>query len=150
VGSGGTAFRVVGTERCGSKHLGASTASIPGGSHALRQGEVIRSVFESEGIRLVKGRAVAVGSKGGGHSLRCASTDGGEVEVEGDVLLLATGRIPVVGGMGLDRLGIQLTQRGGIEVDLKLRTSCKGVYAAGGILGRGSNIPAIPSMGNRR
>ena len=100
-------------------------------------GATIEQVFEAEGIQLLRGRAKAVKSSGGGgHVLECALGDGSVVEVEGDTLLLATGRKPVVSSLGLDDVGVELDGfTGGIAVDAKLRTSVKGVYAAGDCTG---------------
>ena len=56
--------------------------------------------------------------------------------VDGDTLLVAVGRAPVVSGMGLEALGVELSAAtGGIVVDGKLRTAVKGVYAAGDCTG---------------
>ncbi|KAL1510818.1 hypothetical protein AB1Y20_007102 [Prymnesium parvum] len=97
-------------------------------------GEVMARVFEKEGIRVVRGRAASVAAAAGGHAL-AVTTEGGEVRVEGDTLLVATGRKPVVSGMNLEAIGVKLAPKGGIQVDPKLHTSCSGVYAAGDCTG---------------
>jgi probable pyridine nucleotide-disulfide oxidoreductase len=56
-------------------------------------------------------------------------------EVGGDEVLVATGRAPVTGGLGLDRAGVQLTGRGFVVVDDHLRTTAKRVWAAGDVAG---------------
>ena len=55
---------------------------------------------------------------------------GGETE-EFDYLVIAAGRGPDVEGLGLDEAGIELTERGLIKVDGRLRTSREGVWAIG-------------------
>lgn len=72
-------------------------------------------MFEREGIKLVYGKASRVERAGGGHAL-VASTAEGEVQVNGDTLLVATGRRPVVGGMALEKVGVALTKAGAIQV----------------------------------
>ncbi|HEY6780025.1 MAG TPA: dihydrolipoyl dehydrogenase [Thermoleophilaceae bacterium] len=57
-------------------------------------------------------------------------TYGGESE-EFDYLVIAAGRGPDVEGLGLEEAGIELTERGLIKVDGRLRTSRKGVWAIG-------------------
>ena len=48
-----------------------------------------------------------------------------------DVILVATGRRPHVEGLGLDALGVAMTDRGFVQVDDHWATSVKGVYAIG-------------------
>jgi pyruvate/2-oxoglutarate dehydrogenase complex dihydrolipoamide dehydrogenase (E3) component len=52
-----------------------------------------------------------------------------------DDILVATGRRPNVGGLGVEELGIKLGDKG-IGVDSRLRTSVRSVYAAGDVAGR--------------
>ena len=95
-------------------------------------GELARALA-ADGVELVRASAVAVEPIGatGGHRLRCS--DG--TIVSGDTLLTAVGRSPVVDGMGLEALGARLNERGGLQVDAQLRTSLKGVFAAGDCTG---------------
>jgi dihydrolipoamide dehydrogenase/pyruvate dehydrogenase E1 component alpha subunit len=60
---------------------------------------------------------------------------GGQTEsVPAQVVLLATGRVPYTKGLGLEELGVEL--RGGrVVVDDHLRTSAKGVWAIGDVIG---------------
>ncbi len=57
-----------------------------------------------------------------------------EETIAGSHLLVATGRIPNVAGLGLERAGIACTARG-IVVDRRLRTTNKRVYAVGDVAG---------------
>ena len=54
--------------------------------------------------------------------------------IDADVVLVATGRKPQTEGLGLDALGIELTQRGQIAVNNHWETSVKGVYAIGDVI----------------
>lgn len=96
-------------------------------------GEILQKVFEDEGIQIVPGRLQEVSESGrkGGHK---AIVSGGE-QVEGDVLLISVGRSPNVSKMGLETVGIEINEKGGIDVNDKLQTSCKGIYAAGDCTG---------------
>ena len=51
-----------------------------------------------------------------------------------DNILIAAGRAPNVEGLGLDKIGVQVGSRG-IEVNNKLQTSVKNIYAAGDVIG---------------
>ena len=55
-------------------------------------------------------------------------------ELAGDALLLAAGRQPVVAGLGLEKAGVGYSIHG-IEVDDRLRTSRRHIYAAGDCVG---------------
>lgn len=59
--------------------------------------------------------------------------DGEERSVVGDELLVAVGRAPNVDGLGLERAGVRFDARRGVEVDDRLRTSSKRIYAVGDI-----------------
>ncbi len=60
---------------------------------------------------------------------------GEPLEVEVDKLLVSIGRQPNTGGMGLDKLGVNLDARGWIEVDERMETNVHDVYAIGDVLG---------------
>lgn len=52
-----------------------------------------------------------------------------------DAVINATGRIPNTEGIGLEKAGVKLDQKGYITVDEYLETSAKGIYAAGDVTG---------------
>lgn len=60
-------------------------------------------------------------------------TDAGERRFDVDALLIATGRKPVVDGLGLEAAGIEYDKRMGIRVDDRLRTSNPDVFAVGDV-----------------
>lgn len=60
--------------------------------------------------------------------------------IEAERVLLASGRVPNVEHLDLDRLGIR-THRAGIEVDDRMRTSLDGVWAAGDVTGLAQFTP---------
>ncbi len=95
----------------------------------------LEQVFASEGIQRVSGRAVSAASSASGssHTIQVQRNDGSTEQVVGDTLLLALGRVPRV--EGLAEAGIRLNAKGGIEVNSKLQTSVKHVYAAGDCTG---------------
>lgn len=116
--------------------LGASVtlvapALIPG--HEPEAAADLAGALAADGVKVVPARAKSVQrSSVDGHALSCS--DG--TIIEGSTLLVAIGRVPAVDGMGLKELGVEFEQRtGGIVVDTKLRTSVKGVYAAGDCTG---------------
>jgi pyruvate/2-oxoglutarate dehydrogenase complex dihydrolipoamide dehydrogenase (E3) component len=58
--------------------------------------------------------------------------------VIGSHVLLAVGRRPNTGDLGLDRAGVAVDERGYIQVDDELRTSVPGIWALGDCNGRGA------------
>jgi len=52
---------------------------------------------------------------------------------EADAVLLATGRRPFTGGLGLDKLGVD-TERGAIITDENYETNVPGIYAIGDVI----------------
>ncbi len=59
----------------------------------------------------------------------------GGPQLEVDVVLVATGRRPNTQGLGLERLGVKLDEKGYIVVNEGMETSSPGVYAAGDVAG---------------
>jgi len=57
--------------------------------------------------------------------------DDSETTVDADVVLVATGRKPYTDGLGLEALGVQMSDRGQIKTDAHWATNVKGVYAIG-------------------
>jgi pyruvate/2-oxoglutarate dehydrogenase complex dihydrolipoamide dehydrogenase (E3) component len=55
--------------------------------------------------------------------------EGGAIEF--DRILVAAGRRPETNDLGLDTIGAELDEKGGVAVDDRLATTAKGVYAAG-------------------
>ena len=51
--------------------------------------------------------------------------------IDADTVLVATGRKPYTDGLGLDALGVAMTDRGQIATDSQYATNIKGIYAIG-------------------
>jgi dihydrolipoamide dehydrogenase len=81
----------------------------------------------------VLSRARAVGARRTADGVRVDLQDG--QTVDGSHVLMAVGSIPNTSGLGLVESGVNLDDRGFIEVDRVSRTSARGVYAAGDCTG---------------
>ena len=55
-------------------------------------------------------------------------------EIKTDYCLIAIGRKPYTEGLGLEKVGIQLDERGRIAVDAHLQTNVAGIYAIGDVI----------------
>ena len=96
--------------------------------------EVVRQRILEEGITVQEGiRIVGVARKGNAISV-AIEKDGEHQIVEGSHLLVAAGRRANVNGLGLKAAGVEYSPKG-IEVDQRLRTSNKRIFAIGDVAG---------------
>jgi dihydrolipoamide dehydrogenase len=70
-----------------------------------------------------------------GGKVHYTTKDGTPEVREGDVILMAVGRRPVVQGWGAEAAGVGLTAKG-VTVDDRMRTNIPGIWAAGDVTGR--------------
>ncbi|MCH7822824.1 MAG: FAD-containing oxidoreductase [Proteobacteria bacterium] len=98
----------------------------------------VLEILEGEGIQFrLQADCLHARATESGIAVRVACENGPE-EVTGSHLLLAVGRIPNTDDLGLDKAGIESSQRGMINVDDFLRTNVAGVWAMGDVNGRGA------------
>jgi len=88
-----------------------------------------------EGIEVVTGVLVKEVRRANGLLVVEADVAGERKRFSASEILIATGRAPNVGEIGLDSLGIELGSRGFLKVDDALETTVKGVYGAGDVIG---------------
>ncbi|MEX2101351.1 MAG: mercury(II) reductase, partial [Actinomycetota bacterium] len=96
--------------------------------------EMMTRILVEDGIRVVTSARVTRVEHGPRKRV-IATTGEGEVTSEADEVLVATGRRPVVEGLGLDAAGVKLDDRGGLVLDETLRTTNPAVSAAGDVTG---------------
>jgi pyruvate/2-oxoglutarate dehydrogenase complex dihydrolipoamide dehydrogenase (E3) component len=97
----------------------------------VTQSLVADGVRVLNGARITRVEHTAEGAPHPGFSVYIDS-DGGAECLQGDRLLVATGRTPNIDGLGLDTAGIATTPKG-ITVDAQLRTSNRQVFAIGDV-----------------
>ncbi|MDU9005831.1 dihydrolipoyl dehydrogenase [Sedimentitalea todarodis] len=95
--------------------------------------KTFQRILKKQGLTFVMGAAVqkteATKTKAKVHyKLR---RDDSEHVLDADVVLVATGRKPFVDGLGLDALGVEMTDRGQIRTGKDWQTNVKGIYAIG-------------------
>src|SRR5690606_20831147 len=59
---------------------------------------------------------------------------GNEVEFKGDYCLVAVGRSPYTEGLNAEAAGVKIDDRGRVEVNEKLQTTVKNIYAVGDVI----------------
>jgi pyruvate/2-oxoglutarate dehydrogenase complex dihydrolipoamide dehydrogenase (E3) component len=120
------------------RRLGADVtvveAAVPLAKDDPECAEVVLDQLKHDGVVIRLGVAVTrVARTDGKVRVVIASRDGDET-IDGTHLLVAAGRSPNTGDLGLDRAGIKYERRG-IVVDKRLRTTNKRVYAIGDVTG---------------
>ena len=90
-------------------------------------------ILKRQGIKFVMGAAVksAICKKNKAHVLYQKNSDESEHSIEADIVLVATGRKPFTNGLGIRELGIEVSEKGYIEIDNEWKTSANGIYAIG-------------------
>lgn len=97
----------------------------------------IREILEAEGIHIrLNAECIAV-SRQGDDIVARAECDSGAPEVAGSHLLMAVGRRPNTGDLGLENAGVLMDDHGYIAVDDQLQTTKHGIWALGDCNGHG-------------
>ena len=96
----------------------------------------LQRALAKQGLKFKLGSKVTKAeATGAGVTLTVEPSKGGAAEtLEADVVLVAIGRRPYVVGLGLDKAGVKLTERGRIAVDAHFQTSVPGIYAIGDVI----------------
>ncbi len=133
-------------------HLGSQVTFIARGQIAPREepetSEALRSVLVEEGATVhTETKLIAVSSSGDLKTVRFRMGGSG-LEVSGDQILVATGRRPNTDGLGLERAGIETTERAAVRVDEFLRTTNPRVWAAGDVTGHPQFVYLAAREGN--
>ena len=96
--------------------------------------DVVRARLAGEGIDLREGVTVARVEKAGNGVAVVIAGNGAEDRVQGSHVLIAAGRRPNVDGLDLEKAGIAYSPAG-IQVDARLRTTNRRVFAIGDVAG---------------
>jgi glutathione reductase (NADPH) len=130
--------------------LGSEVTLVYRGDNILRGfdddiREHLRSEMEKRGIRILT-RKLVEGVEKVDHGL-CVSLSDHEAVVV-DQVMFATGRRPNVSGLGLERAGVQLNEKGAVKVDKFSRTSVPHIYAVGDVTDRINLTPVAIREGH--
>ena len=100
--------------------------------------DAIRTILEEEGIAFrLEAECISFSPHPDGVCVH-VDCESGDRDVPGTHVLLAIGRRPNTGDLGLDKAGVETDERGYIAVDDELRTSQPHIYAMGDCNGRGA------------
>ncbi len=127
----GTVWRRLGAEVTVIEYL---DQILPGMDGEVRKES--EKVFKKQGIAFKTGTKVTSAkatSKGVDLTMEPAA-GGAEEKMSVDIVLMAVGRKPYTEGLGLEKLGVEMTDRGVIVTDEFFETSVEGIYAVGDVI----------------
>lgn len=93
--------------------------------------EAVENVLKSYGVSVITGAGLKEIKEG----MAVYTKNGEEDTLDGDAILLATGRGPNTEGLHAERAGVELTKRGAVVIDKHLRTTAENIWAAGDVCG---------------
>ena len=96
----------------------------------------VTNTLIDEGVQIItNGEITEFSEQGPEHSALISSSDGSQLTVEFNRVLVAVGRRANTSGFGLEELGVATNDNGTVTVDQFLRTSCPTIFAAGDVAG---------------
>ncbi|HCN11331.1 MAG TPA: dihydrolipoyl dehydrogenase [Chryseobacterium sp.] len=106
---------------------------IPGMDGALSK--ELNKVLRKQGMKFELSTAVsAVERNGDSVKVTAKNKKGEEVTFEGDYVLVSVGRKPYTEGLGLEKAGVDLDERGRVKVNEHLQTNVSNIYAIGDVI----------------
>ena len=130
---------VIGTELGAAyANLGAEVTILEGSPQILPLYEkdmvkLVEDNFKKKGVKVVT-NAMAKEAVDNGDSVTVTyEANGKEEKVDADYVMVTVGRRPNTDDMGLDVIGVELTDRGLVKVDNQGRTNVNNVFAIGDI-----------------
>ena len=96
----------------------------------------LKKAFDKRGIKSLIGHKVeSVEATETGVKVT-VSADGKTTSLEADQALVAIGFRPNSKGLGLEEVGVQISERGFVEIDEKMQTNVPGIWAIGDVTGK--------------
>jgi dihydrolipoamide dehydrogenase len=127
----GSVWRRLGSQVTVVEYLDRITPGLDG-----EVGKQFQRLLTKQGMAFKLGmKVVGVERKNGALQVSLEPAAGGAREtIETDIVLSSIGRRPYTQGLGLDKVGITLDNRGRIPVDRHYATSVPGIYAIGDVI----------------
>jgi dihydrolipoamide dehydrogenase len=99
------------------------------------QSKELAKVMKKQGVKFYLSHKVSAVERNG-DSVKVTATDKKDKEVtfEGDYCLVSVGRRPYTDGLGLEKAGVQVNERGQVEVNDHLQTNIGNIYAIGDVI----------------
>jgi pyruvate/2-oxoglutarate dehydrogenase complex dihydrolipoamide dehydrogenase (E3) component len=119
------------------RRFGAEVTIVEAGTQLMGREDAdasleIRQMLIKEGLQIhVPAELIEVSGQSGQEVSLVARTSAGEQTIRGSHILVAAGRVPNTAGIGLDKAGVDLDDRGFVRVNERLETSAPDVWALG-------------------
>lgn len=131
--------------------LGSKVTQLHRGDKLLRGFDddirvAVGEAYAKRGIDLVLEKTLRRIDRSGTGSLIATLSDGITLEV--DQVLIATGRKPNTGGLGLEAAGVAIDAKGAVAVDAYSRSSVPSIYAVGDVTNRANLTPVAIREGH--
>ncbi len=99
-------------------------------------GSEIEKAYKKRGITVMTSSKVKEVKAGKKDTTVTVETEEGEEEIKADLTMVAIGFRPNTEGLGLEDVGVKLSDRGHIEVDERMATNVDGIWAIGDVTGK--------------
>ncbi|NQX82653.1 MAG: dihydrolipoyl dehydrogenase [Flavobacteriaceae bacterium] len=95
----------------------------------------LQKTLKKQGVKFFTSHKVtSVTNNGDNVTVTAENKKGETVSFEGDYALISVGRRPYTEGLGLDKAGVKVTERGMIETNASLQTNVSNIYAIGDVV----------------
>jgi dihydrolipoamide dehydrogenase len=96
----------------------------------------MQRILQKQGMKFqLSTKVTSATANKSGVTLTLEPAAGGDVQtVEADIVLVAVGRRAFTGGLGLDKAGVAVDERGRVKTDGHFATNVPGVYAIGDVI----------------
>lgn len=94
---------------------------------------IVQEAMKRDGVKMELNANVVRIESGHGEKVVVIEQSGQERSISGDEILVGIGRTPNLDGLGLEAAGVKFHPRQGVEVDDRLRTSNRAIFAAGDV-----------------
>ncbi|TVR19867.1 MAG: dihydrolipoyl dehydrogenase [Anaerolineaceae bacterium] len=94
----------------------------------------LHKAYKKMGVKVMTGTKVeSIEDTGDGVKVKVTDSKGKEQTLEADRVMQAIGFQPRTDGFGLENTGVELTERGAIQIDDQMRTNVPHIYAVGDV-----------------
>lgn len=95
----------------------------------------LQKVLKKQGMDFYVSHGVkSVERKGNEITVKATNKKGEEVTFTGDYCLVSVGRKPYTEGLGLEKVGVKVNEKGQIEINNHLQTNISNIYAIGDVV----------------
>ena len=95
----------------------------------------LQKVLKKQGVKFYVSHGVTAVERNGDEVIvKATNKKGVEVEFKGDYCLVAVGRRAYTDGLGLEKVGVEVNERGQVAVNNHLQTNVPNIYAIGDVV----------------